>query len=403
MSDPQVTAAFDQDVYDIGETAQLDIQYKGTGPYPITLTAIVMAEDANGAVVYTRAVTQICDPFVEGQTKPDALNTGLGANLLNEADLTVVAGDLILNQAWLNAHPLGIVDQVWVKGHVVFTADGPVTLSNSIVEGRSFPTAGSPPKTAIIYARSSSTAATSVINVINCEVFPVQPDMNIVCMSGERLGKVRRCNVFGGSDLIDYWGARVDVHGCYLHDFTFWKNDPKHVKDASRPGWSHNDGIQTNGCDGGEIIGNTFDMRAHPYAGDRPTLIAAGFANGAWGSAVMLSGSVGLVTNMVITDNWFAYGQAPIALPYQSGGAFENGGSSWLVTRNRFAALPDPYGTQHQLIRWGAGKGVPVSSVFDNYFTDDPEIPEALRGTALPKAVLVGSGMSGQYIVKVTS
>jgi hypothetical protein len=366
-----------------------------------TLAVMVKVTDSTGAVGTATTSCTITDGFVLGETKPSAANTGLAVLGLTTSDLTVVNGDLNITPAYMASNG-NTLDRVWVKGHVVFTGTAPFTISNSVIQGRTF--TGTPPRTALVYARSTSTPTTAVLNLTNCKIDPVQPDVDIVGVSGERVGKLYRCDIARGSDLVNYWGSNPDVQGCYGHDFTFWANDPKHTSDGSHPGWSHNDGVQSNGCASGTIIGNTIDMHADPTYGDAVTLIAGGFPGGAWGSAVMLTGSVSYV-HCDVKKNWIGGGQAPICMPVQSSGAFEDGGCVWEVSGNRFYSLPDPYSTnQRQLIRWGYPKGPLPASVHDNVFTSDTTIPTALQGTTLPTAVLVGSAnQSGQYIVKVNA
>jgi hypothetical protein len=371
-----------------------------------TLTATVTVTDVAGHATTATASCVIEEAFVSGETKPVASNTGLNVLGLDPTDptdgFTVVNGDLNITPA-LVASNGPVFDRYWVKGFVYFTAAVKCTLSNSKVQGRTFSTPGSPPRTALVYARSSSTPASAVLDIINTEAAPVQPDVAIVGFSGERIGEVRRCNVYRVSDHVNYWGSQAKVYDSYFHDFTFWENDPKHTNDGSHPGWSHNDGVQSNGCTNAIIFGNNFDMRADPLYGDSATLTAT-FPGGAWGSGVMLSGSNGYFVNAKIQKNWFGYGQAPVAMPLQSGGAFEDEGCSWEVTGNRFYALPDPYGSnQRQFIRWGNKKCPPGGYVVhSNVFTNDATIPTALQGTTLPAPVLVGANdASGQLMCRV--
>jgi hypothetical protein len=336
------------------------------------------------------------DPFRLDVDRPTSF-TGLNVLGLTTDDLTVVNGDLIVTAT----SPVSL-DRLWVKGHVRFTSNVARTMSNSVIQGRPFPTAGNPPLTSIVYARSTATPAAAVLNLTNCEVRCVQPDVNLVCANGERLGKLTRCSFRDGSDLVNYWGSRAWMEGCHVGPFTFWANDPKHTNDAAHPGWSHNDGIQSNGCANGIVRGCIFDMRANPAYGDYATL-AATFPGGRWGTAVMLSPSTGVFTNFKIQKNWFGYGQAPVALPFQSGGSF-NTGHSWDVSGNRFFALPDPYGTNdHQLVRWGYEMGPLPASVHDNVFDNDPALRVGLRGTALAPAIVYGTpGPSAQYSVRTS-
>jgi hypothetical protein len=331
------------------------------------------------------------DPFRLDIDRPI---TGLDVLGLTRADLTVINGDVTIT----NTSPASL-DRLLIKGHVRFTASIPRTLSNSIVEGRPFPTPGSPPLTSIVYARSVATPVTAVLNLTNCVIDCVQPDVNLVCANGERLGKCTRTRFMNGSDLVNYWGSRVWMEGCDVGPFTFWANDQKHKDDASRPFWSHNDGVQSTGCVDGIVRGCLFDMRANPNFGHYSTL-AASFPGGKWGTAVMLSPKLPVV-NFGVWKNWFGYGQAPVSLSYQTAADGYNTGHSWDVSGNRFFALPDPYGTSdYQLIRWGAEMGPLPASVHDNVFDNDPALRAGLRGLSLPSAVLIGSGPSGQYAVR---
>jgi hypothetical protein len=327
---------------------------------------------------------------------PQVFTTGPAPGLI----LTVVNGDVTINDAWIAANG-NTLDRYWIKGHLIFTASVPFYVTRCIISGRAFPTPGSPPRTAIVHARSVSTPVNAVLHLTDTEVYPVQPDVNIVCLSGERIGPLTRVNLHGGSDLVNTWrGNPLRMESCWVHGFTFWANDTKHQNDPSRPFWSHNDGAQSSGCIGGYVRNSLFDMRADPRFGDYATL-AASFPEGAWGSAIMLTGSDGYF-DIEISGNWFGYGQAPVAMPLQSGGAFESPLSKWDVHHNVFWALPDPYGTSdYQLVRWGTGKGPLPSSVHDNLFTGHPPIPLQRRGTQLPGAVTIGSGQSGQYVVRV--
>jgi hypothetical protein len=369
-----------------------------------TLTVTATVTDAGGHTGSATATCTISDTFVRGETEPTAANTALGVLGLTTADLTVINGDLNITPVWMSANG-NTLDRVWIKGFVTFTGTVPFYLTNSIVSGRSFPTAGSPPRTALIYARSTSTPISAVINVINCQIYAFQPDVDIVGLSGERIGVVERNDISYVSDLINNWGSRPQVYSNYMHDFTFWDTDDKHANDGSHPFWSHNDGAQANMCINGEWIGNSVHMLAAPGAGAY-SVLAASFPGGAWGSAFMLTGSTGYIQGAKIWKNWLYGGQAPICMPYQSSGAFEDGGCSWDVSGNRVCSLPDPYSTnQRQLIRWGCGKGPLPASVHDNVFGTGPEIPVALRGQPLPAAVLVGpaTAAGGQYIVKVNA
>jgi hypothetical protein len=376
-----------------------------------TLTITGTVTDASGNVgSKTVTCTINDDAFVLGETKPVASNTGLN---VENPTLTIINGDLTIDNAWVAANGTTFTN-LWIKGHLIFTANVAVYGKNSRISGRTFSTPGSPPRTAIVYARSTSTPTNARLHLENCKIEAVQPDVNIVCTSGEKMGLLKRCDLSGGSDGGNWWGtnASLRMEGCYVHDYTFWTNDTKHANDGFWPNASHNDGGQTNGCVDLWAFGNNFDMRADPNYGDYAELIstsspAGGFPGGAWGSALMLSCSTGYCTNAQIKKNWFGYGRNPVMMPYQSNGLFADGGCSWEVSENRFYALPIGYGSgraSRHLIAWGATLGPLPESVWGNVFTNDSTIPSNLRGTTVPAPVLQGTAgsVTAQYISRVT-
>jgi hypothetical protein len=336
------------------------------------------------------------DSFVLGTTKPDASNTGLNVEGLTTADLTVVNGDLTINDAYLSAG--GQLDRLWVKGFVVFTASSAVTVSNSLIQGRTF-TAGSPPYEAIIHARNTSKPASVRINFTNCKITCIQPDVALSCASGERTGTFLRCDVSLGSDLLDYWNNPPDVQGCYLHDYSFWANDPRRTNDSQHPGWSHNDAVQNSASDGGFVYGNNIDMHAAVGVGDYNVLIGTpGFENATYGTGVILTPTAGNVTNMVIENNWFHGSQGgPVNLGYQTGGSY-NTGNSMTVFGNRFGLdmhAGGPYSGEYNyvVVTWynGMTSQDPAAVFYNNIYANDTTVPSQLRGTQCGTPWLVGS------------
>jgi hypothetical protein len=347
---------------------------------------------------------EVAAAFQLGTTAADVSNTGLAVENLSTGNLTIVNGDLIVNNAWVAANG-SVIDKKWIKGHLIYTASTPVTVRNSVIQGRPF--TGAAPYDAIVRARSTSTPVTAVLSLFNCVVTAVQPDVGIVSMAGERLGDIERCLVELGSDLIDIWdNDRARVRGCLLRRPVFWANDPKHTNDGSHPGWSHNDGIQANRGNGHQYIGNTIDMHCDPNFGDPAVLAAGGFPNLDWGGNIMLTGSGGLFQNVDIWGNRLLGGQVHIAMPYQNASNPNETGNSWNVHHNGHD-LPHAYsGGSRQFVRWGWAKipGGGVSSVHDEYLLSEGNVPVARRGQVLPAATLQGSATaaSGQFIVRIT-
>jgi len=359
---------------------------------------------APGAVARSAVVpAPFVGVFVLGETEPTEANTGLNVLGLTTSDLTVVNGDLTVNNAYVSANG-PTIDRKWVKGHVLMTATTPVTMTNSFINGRPF--AGAAPFEGLVRARNGSAPATATISFVNCRIEPVQPDVGIVTAVGERLGSFTRCHFKNGSDSIDYWNPSVpNVQGSYFAGYSFWDNDPKHTNDGSHPGWSHNDHIQNSGSNGGLIFGNSFDIRAMSGVGNVGTLTASGFPNRNYGCGVMLTCSNARITNIVIRKNWFRFGEVQVCMPLQNG-SFDNG-NSWSVYDNRHDLGQHGYGGpttySHQIIRWGNTEGPVPADVHDNVFLPDANTG-ALAGTLLPTAVLQGpNNANGQLIVMVNN
>jgi hypothetical protein len=347
---------------------------------------------------------EVVAPFQFGVTAAVESNSGLAVSGLTKESLTIVNGDLILDDAWVAAHGNSF-DRLWVKGHCVMKASTPITGTNSYIQGRPFSTPGSPPYTAIVHARSTGRPVTAVLNLFNSVVTAVQPDVNIVSMSGERLGTIERNIVELGSDLINVWdNDKARVRGNLLRRPTFWDRDAKHETDTRRPWWSHNDGYQNNGGSGAVFIGNTVDMHCDPVFGNPETLIANGYPNLDYGCCVMLSGSNRAFVGADVWGNRFHGGVIHVQMPFQSASNPAETGNSWEVHHNGHT-LTHPYsGGVRQFVAWGWGKGPTTASVHDEYLLAEGNVPTAIRGSAIPAAVLQGSATpsSGQYITMRT-
>lgn len=340
----------------------------------------VSAGGESAAVAYTVTANQ---PFTIRKTLPTPAISGIAGLGLTTADLTVVNGDLIIDNAYVAAHGV-LYQNLLVKGFVVSTATSVprVKLRGCKVQGRTF-TPGSPPYQTLLYARASKAA---FLDSEFCDLIPVQPDVNLSTGCGERLGSSYRNLISRGSDGLDYWAtAAPDVQGCCFLSYSFWADDPKHLKDGTHPGWSHNDYIQNSGSTGGKVIGNAFHGFADPDVGDVAKLIAGGFTRREYGSAVMLTASGAPISGMVIQDNWVYGCEIGIQQPLQSFAT----GNSWDVSGNRFALdgrRKGPYGGQwqNQLVTVRDSLGTASTDIHDNVYMDDPSVPAALRGTKIP-------------------
>lgn len=336
--------------------------------------------------------------------EPNASNTGLAVLGLSTSDLTVVNGDLTISNAYVAANG-STIDRLWVKGHLLFTATSPVVVTNSLIQGRTF--SGAAPYESIVRARNGSAPVTATVSFRNCKLMVIQPDVGISTAAGERLGFFDRCDISGGSDLIDYWNpSSPQVYNSYLHDYSFFQNDPKHTTDSRKPGWSHNDLIQNSGSDGGLIYGNSFDCRAAPGVGDVAVLIAGGYPNRNWGTSVTLTPG-NHITNIVVRDNWFRFSECHLFLSQQNGA--NDTGNSMKVYGNQLDTNVHGYGPytglySRQLIRWHALEGPLPADVYNNSFINDSSVISSLRGTDLPAPSLIGGATSsGQYIISINT
>lgn len=353
----------------------------------------------NGGTRLSLYTTSSGDGFVLGTTKPTAANTGLGVLGLSAGDLTVINGDFTLDDSYVSAHAVGgVIDRLYVKGFLNFTASTTTTLTNSRIEGRTF--TGKAPQEFVVRARNYSSGA--LLNLTNCEVTLVQPDVGISTIGGERLGSLYRCDISMGSDLIDYWDCRndVSVRGCFIHDYTFWANDPQRVNDPVHPGWAHTDGIQISGSTKTITIeGNHFQHYAAQVA-DYDALIAnPTYTNAAYGGVIIMTPTVN-INGVAIDNNWIHGGDAQVHLATQSGGSF-NTGNGFTASGNRHGYNSHPWGPyggnySRQFYAWDAGMmpsntGIVTGATWDT----TADVPAALRGTPMP-AVTFSSG-ANQY------
>lgn len=341
-----------------------------------------------------------------GFAEPTAANTGLNRTGLTTTDLTVVNGDLTIDDTYVSNNGTTI-DKLWIKGHLLFTATQAVTLTNSYIQGRTFATAGSPPYEVIVRARRTTSPVTAVLNLLNCVVTCIQPDVGLSGLAGERLGYLHYCDISLGSDGADYWNpAVIKALGSYFHDYTFWANDPKHTTDSQHPGWCHPDMIQNSGNGGGPgyVIGCSFDIRAHPTYGDVETLKAGGFPSRNYGCGVMMTPSGGHIQNMDIHDNWFRYGEVQVCMPQQNG-SFDNTNSMQVYNnKHNYPHGYGPYSGNYsmQFIRWGYPEGPLPADVYNNMLLNDANVPAAKQGTLLPIAANTGgTGSTGQWMVSI--
>lgn len=297
----------------------------------------------------------------------------------------------------------GTYSNLDITGFVTLTGSAAdITLIDCIVRGRTF-TTGSPPHPALVNSRSSTGGK---INMQYCDIVPDQIDVNLTNIEGEALGQLYRCYIANGSDFVDYWNGvgNPNMQGCFLDGYTFWDNDSKHTSDSTHPGWSHNDGLQNSGSDGGLIIGNSIRMYAAVGLAAVNTLTSGGYPSRNYGGQITLTPSSGTITNITISQNWFYGGECHIQLSYQTASGalpFQTGNSFTSIDNNRHAMDVHGYGPyapgySKQFIRYGGNMGPSTATVTNNIFNDDSTVPTSLQGTLIPGPNDIGSGTSRQ-------
>lgn len=217
-----------------------------------------------------------------GLVQPGAGNTGVPDGV----SLTRVDGDLVITT------PGTVLDRVDVRGFVqVRAAD--VTIRRSVIRG------------------GVATVDTGLVNVTTAGASLVMEDSTLIPQSPsyridgvrgsnftlrrvEITGTVDGVHVHGSTDVND--GGNVRVESSWLHDFTFYPNDPRHSDG------SHNDAVQIIGGKGIALVGNTM--------------------TGANNAAVQVTQNRNVVANVTMDRNWA-----------------DNGGCTFNINRNPRAVM----------------------------------------------------------------
>jgi hypothetical protein len=349
------------------------------------------------------------DSFVLGVTEPDSTNTGIAANGLSTSDLTIVSGDQTIHDA--NVPVSGIIENIYYKGFVSVTlSTKTLKFRNCYFEGRTFTYnegTDQPPAGALVQCNGIA----QPVSFEFCTAKPIQPSYGLDCLAGSALGTVSRCDVSQGEDLLYYVGYTsgqtpwMKVYGNYIHDFSFWDDDPQRAGD-SPAGWTHNDGLQCTGSLNGEIIGNSIKAYVDPNSGD-PSVFTATYPNGACNSCLMLTISAGPHQNLLIQNNWFQGGIAgSVQMPYQS--KTWNTSCSWDVSGNRFGTSMHPPGSgptyHYNFIYFGYNLGPSSTDYHNNTFNgSDPYTPAGLGGTPATETAVVNTGTAQQTVLRYTS
>lgn len=274
-------------------------------------------------------------PFVLGETKPTAENTGLRVEGLDEASLTVVTGDVVHAADDAVFERTRFTGRVQVRGKRItyrscwFNASHEVghSLVHCLDEGCE----------AIVFEsclfRPSSFGETAETALGNC-VFG--HDFTLM-----------RCDVSGGIDAVGLYSNRrtvpardVSILGSYLHDLTYYSPDAGHSDNQT-----HNDLVQIHyGCERLRVFGSNLVALLDPARGDAstpPSTGAGGEHLGGNKSYPALSAMSGFmfsprdetagVADVEIDRNWLGGGIVFINWP-------RTDGVDVRITRNRWGA-----------------------------------------------------------------
>ncbi|MEC5180964.1 hypothetical protein [Arthrobacter sp. CG_A4] len=215
-------------------------------------------------------------------TQPTPYNTG-GTDLVITVDGTVLAG----------------LD-IW--GDIKIRASN-VTIRNCRLRGGlQIP----PSNTGIVDATD---AGVKELLVENSTIAPERPSYFRDGIVGHDY-TARRNNIYGTTDGLGIFNrpngppaANVVADANYIHDLSYFSNDPAHVDGT------HNDGIQVQGGENIRITGN--HVISSTVRGPGSEFSAHGSSGGA---AILLQQNVAKLSGVVVENNWLDGGQSSIVI-----------------------------------------------------------------------------------------
>jgi hypothetical protein len=334
---------------------------------------------AVGATVAARPSPASADTFVLGATKPDASNTGVPSGTA----LTVLNGDLkmVAGRTYQNLD---------IRGFVIGAARA--TLVNSRVRGRG---------TGYIKpGLVNGTATTTGMHLVRCTLVPDFPRFYLNGFDGSNC-LLERCDMSAICDGAYVHGDNVQVHGCYLHDFAFFDGSTgtDHANDPAHPGWNHNDGVESLGGSGLEVIGNSIQCYNSRTVGTPQTALQGGYPNANHVNGVTLAPKHGRIPGFRVTDNWLEGGDILLQIPAKGTG-FDTGNDG-NIARNRCGADQKPLGSGWY-VQMGTARGMGTfTGLGTNTFDNLPSVPAALRGQPLVRKTGSYFGTDGfSYAIK---
>lgn len=315
------------------------------------------------------------DSFVLGTTKPDASNTGVPAG----TSLTVYNGDMNITTAGTT------VENQDIRGYVNVAAAN-VTIRNSRIRGRD--TGGGFVQYGLIQCTDG---AVQNLVIERCLIKADTPYYWVAGIKGSKF-TATRCDISQVVDCVDPQGNNWAVDGCYLHDYAFFDgtNGTDHPSDSRFPGWTHNDGVQVSYGNNGRVKGCNIQSYISPDVGNPLTAetntTAAGgrnFPNRNYGHGVIATPDSGVITNLVITQNWIEGGE--ICVQFTQG---SNSGNTATVSGNRFGLDQKPGYTgnpanPYYVISFVDSAWSCTVDASSNTYDSVASVPVGLRGTAI--------------------
>ncbi len=229
--------------------------------------------------------------------KPNATNTGAPAGL-KLTPYNTSGADLIIDK------DNTVLDGLMIYGDIKVRAKNVVIKNSYLRGGKYIPKSN----TGIVDANSAD-----VQNLVleNNTITPDQPSYYRDGIVGHEYTATRN-HIFHTNDGLGIFNkpggstaANVTASGNYIHDLTFWSNDPAHSDGT------HNDGIQIQGGENIHLFGNTVVASIVTGAGSAPS------PRGTHGGiAIMVQQNVAKLANVVIEKNWVDDGQTSINIDH---------------------------------------------------------------------------------------
>ncbi|MBX7099576.1 MAG: discoidin domain-containing protein [Myxococcaceae bacterium] len=304
---------------------------------PGASTFSVRAIDAAGNVDATPATRHWT--VAQASTRPGPANTGVPAGVT----LTRHDGNLVVDAAWLSAHPTGlpagagagVIDAQDIFGTVRIKVPN-VTLKRSRIRGaQTQPAVGDWVALVFVTAGTSALDQRSSVVIEDCEVAPSYPSPGSTGIYGQNF-TARRNDVHHTVDGFGlHWFTRLE--GNWVHDLTFFDRDTVHTNGT------HNDCVQLHdvsdgpvGGKGGQnvVVGNVFEAFIAQDAGTPATQATTQWAvpGKGWDHQAMSGFMVNANFKNTVTDNWVEGGYYPV----NAGDGANAGGDLGTWQRNQF-------------------------------------------------------------------